>query len=110
LASAGVTVLVLPIGVSLATAERFLQGPPTFAFPGETGQPSARCQHTGLFGLLGSVDTCTLTFPSGDYYRCSVDPPGFAGPSSAGISASCDRKRFRPRAAVLRSKDASTRT
>ena len=90
----GGAVLVFPIEVPLKTADRFLQGPPTFAFPGEAGQPVARCHHTGLFGLLGSVDDCTLTFPSGDYFRCTVDPPGFGGPASAGMSASCSPRRF----------------
>ena len=85
-----VAVLVLSIEVSLRTADRFLQGPPTFSFPDETGQPIARCHHTGIFGLIGSEDACTLTFPSGNSYRCWVDPPG-----SEGISAGCDQRRFR---------------
>lgn len=76
--------------VPIQPAERFLQGPPTFYFAGERGQPVARCHHTGLFGLR-SDDVCTLTFPSGDAYRCTVDPPQ----DSAGASAGCASRPFR---------------
>jgi hypothetical protein len=85
-----VEAFVVPSPVPIRTAERFLQGPPTFSYAGEHGQPVARCHHTGPFGW-GSDDACTLTFPSGDAYRCIVSPPQ----DSAGASASCASRPFR---------------
>jgi hypothetical protein len=54
---------------SLAFADSFLQGPSTLAFPDERGQPIARCRHTNS---PDAHDACTLTFPAGDAYPCSV--------------------------------------
>jgi hypothetical protein len=85
-----IEVFVVSSPVSIRTAERFLQGPPTFSYGGERGQPVARCHHTGLFGW-SAEDACTLTFPSGDAYRCTVSPPR----DSAGASASCASRPFR---------------
>src|SRR2546430_12153906 len=69
-------IFVLPLGPDLAQAERALQGPPTFGYPGEHGPAVAHCTHGGMFGLLGSTDDCTLTFRSGDSYHCGVFQAG----------------------------------
>lgn len=85
-----IEVFVVSPPTPIQTAERLLQGPRTFYFAGEHGQPVARCHHTGLLGL-GSDDACTMTFPSGDVYRCTVFPPQ----DSLGAGASCASRPFR---------------
>lgn len=84
-------VILLPLGPDLSQAARALQGPPTFSYPGEYGQPLAHCTHTGLFGLFGGADTCTLTFCSGDSYRCTVA----SAPDGLGLSMGCASRPFR---------------
>jgi hypothetical protein len=84
-------VMVLPLGPDLSQAERALQGPPTFGYSGERGPAVAHCTHTGLFGLLGSNDACTLTFRSGDSYRCTV----FEAGEGLGLGMSCASRPFR---------------
>jgi hypothetical protein len=81
--------------VSPQTAEHALLSPP-FSFAGEHGQPIARCHRTGLFSL-GSDDQCTLTFASGDVYRCTVSPPQ----DQAGIDSSCAVHPVRRRNSAL---------
>ena len=77
--------LLLPRAASVSEAEHLLAGPPTFAFTGERGQPVAHCAGPALFGFFHTTDRCTLTFPTGDTYRCTVatTPSGEAGWSAA---------------------------
>lgn len=81
----GMRYLLLPRAASRAEAEHLLAGPPTFAFAGERGQPAARCVGPALFGFFATTDRCTLTFPTGDMYRCKVA----ATSSGAGWQATC---------------------
>ena len=81
LAIAAVAVVVLPLSPSLSKAEALLKGPPPFQPLGESGVlTSARCWHTGLWGLFGGNDKCTLTFSTGDSYRCEAFNAGSVGP------------------------------
>jgi hypothetical protein len=82
---------VMPPGApSPGVAERVLEGPPTFIFAGEHGSPRADCSYRLPFGL-GGTDDCTLTFPSGDEYHCSV---GAASQANVGMSAACESRPF----------------
>jgi hypothetical protein len=84
-------IFVLPLGPGLAQAERALVEPPTFSFAGEHGRPVAHCTHGGMFGLLGATDHCTLTFRSGDSYRCDV----FQAGDGLGLATGCASRPFR---------------
>ena len=52
----GMRYLLLPRADSVAEAEHFLAGPPTFGFPGEHGQPTAHCIGPPLFGFFATTD------------------------------------------------------
>ena len=84
----GLRFVFLPRAVPISKAERFLAGPPTFAFPGEQGRPTARCAGPPLLGIFSTTttDVCTLTFPSGDVYNCKV----FAPRPVVGAGAKCN--------------------
>lgn len=75
--------------VPIRTAERFLQGPPTFSYAGEHGQPGARCHHTDRSD--GFRRCLHVDLSIGDAYRCTVSSPQ----DSAGASASCASRPFR---------------
>jgi hypothetical protein len=86
----GVRYLFLPHAVPISQAQRFLAGPPTFRFAGEEGQPKARCTGPALAGIFSTTttDVCTLTFPSGDVYKCKV----FAARAEVGAEARCNAR------------------
>jgi hypothetical protein len=89
--AAALRIFVLPLGPDVAQAERALQGPPTFGYSGEHGPAVAHCTHGGMFGLLGFTDDCTLTFRSGDSYRCGV----FQAGDGVGLGMTCASRPFR---------------
>ena len=89
-AIATLAIILLPLGPDVSQAERSLQGPPTFGYPGVHGPARARCVHTGLFGLFGSTDACILTFQSGGSYHCRVFDAG----DELGLGMGCASRPF----------------
>lgn len=84
----GMRYLLLPRAATVSEAEHLLAGPPTFGFAGESGQPVARCVGPAVFGFFATTDRCTLTFPTGDTYRCTVST---TRSGAAGWQATCAR-------------------
>ena len=82
--------LLLPRADSVAAADYFLDGPNRFTFRHETGTPVAHCRAAPLLGFFSTTLHCTLTYPSGDVYRCKVFTT-----RTVGTGASCDTQPFR---------------
>jgi hypothetical protein len=82
--------LLLPRADSVAAASYFLDGPRRFTFRHETGTPVAHCRAAPLLGFFSTTLHCTLTYPSGDVYRCKVFTT-----RTVGTGASCDTQHFR---------------